>query len=104
LIVALLSFAIVSSGCVAGSWAARETVDDWAASTYADNTLVGTVVYVFVWPVGTWLGSIVDMVVINNVDFWGHDVWDGTGTTFGHEDAPNGKTNERDHMLKGMGE
>ena len=99
LIVMLLAFAIVSSGCMAGPWTAREAVDDWAANTYADNTLLGTVVYVFVWPIGMWLGSIVDLVVLNNVAWWGGDIWNGTGTTYDHKNAPNGRTNKGDNKL-----
>ncbi|HEU4394748.1 MAG TPA: hypothetical protein VFS92_04220 [Planctomycetota bacterium] len=93
LIVMLVAFAFVASGCVAGPWTFRESVDDWSANIYADNTLIGTLVYMFVWPLGTWLGSIVDMVVFNNVAWWGQDLWDGNGTTFNHEKAPNGRTN-----------
>ncbi|MHC4922589.1 MAG: DUF3332 family protein [Planctomycetota bacterium] len=103
LIVLLIVFAVVSTGCMAGSWAASETVDDWAAGVYADDAYIGTVVYVFVWPIGKWLGGIVDMVVTNNVDWWGYDVWDGKGTTFNHADAPNGEGNDHQHILEGMG-
>jgi hypothetical protein len=91
--VMLVLMAVMSTGCMAGPWVARETVDDWAANTYSENTLLGTVVYVFAWPIGTWGGSIIDMVVMNNMAFWGEDVWDGTGSTFDHKDAPNGKGN-----------
>ena len=94
-VVLLLALAVVSSGCVAGPWTFRETVDDWSADVYADNTYLGTVVYVFVWPIGTWIGSLVDAVVFNNIAFWGSDVWDGTGTTDPHENAPKGRTNEK---------
>jgi hypothetical protein len=94
LIVMLLVFAVVSTGCVAGPWTFREYVDDWAAGVYSDNTLLGTVVYIFVWPIGSWLGMIVDAVVFNNVAWWGADLWNGTGTTYDHKNAPNGKNNK----------
>ena len=99
LVVMLLAFAVVSTGCVAGPWTFRETVDDWSANVYADNTLVGTLVYMFVWPIGTWLAAILDMIVFNNVAWWGQDLWDGTGTTFNHEKAPNGRTNTPGNKL-----
>ncbi len=92
-LVVTLALALVAAGCVAGPWTARETVDDWAATTYSDNALLGTVVYVFVWPIGNWGGSIIDMVVLNNVAWWGNDIWQGKGSTFEHKDAPNGKNN-----------
>lgn len=91
LIVMLLTFAVVSTGCVAGPWTFREYVDDWSAGVYADNTYIGTIVYMFVWPIGTWLGAVVDGIVFNNVAWWGSDVWDGKGTTTKHTNAPNGK-------------
>jgi hypothetical protein len=94
LVVLLLVFAVVSTGCAAGPWTFRETVDDWAANVYADNSYIGTVVYYFVWGPGMVLGSFVDLIVFNTVAWWGQDVWDGTGTTFDHKGAPNARTNE----------
>ncbi len=101
LIVMLLSFAVVSTGCVAGPWTFREYVDDWSANVYADNSYIGTVVYMFVWPIGTWLGSIVDAVVFNNVAWWGNDVWTGKGTTYDHknDNCPNGRTNAEGNKI-----
>ena len=81
LIVMLLAFAIVSTGCMAGPFTATNAVMDWSASTYADSTLLGTVVYVFVTPIGWFGGMIVDEVFLNNVAWWGGDIWNGTGTT-----------------------
>lgn len=94
LVVLLVAFSLVATGCVAGPWTCVNSVWDWSANVYADNTYVGTLVYMFVTPIGCWLGAIADEVVFNNVAWWGSDLWDGTGTTFDHKDAPNGRTNE----------
>jgi hypothetical protein len=93
LIVMLLAFVVVSTGCMAGPWTFREYVDDWAAGVYSDNSYLGTVVYLIVWPIGEMLGSVVDAVVFNNVAWWGQDVWNGKGTTYNHKSAPNGANN-----------
>ena len=99
LIVMLLAFAIVSTGCVAGPWTAVNAVWDWSAGIYADSTLLGTVVYMFVTPIGMFVGAIIDEVVLNNVAWWGGDIWNGTGTTYDHKNAPNGKNNKGDNKL-----
>ncbi len=95
LIVMLLAFVVVSTGCMAGPWTFREYVDDWSAGVYSNNAYLGTAVYLIVWPVGEALGSVVDGVVFNNIAFWGNDVWKGKGTTFDHtkSGAPNGANN-----------
>ena len=99
LIVMLVAFSVVASGCMAGPWTMTNTVNDWAANVYADNTYVGTLVYVFVWPIGMWLGEVCDLVIFNNVAWWGQDVWDGKGTTFDHKNAPNGRNNKAGNAL-----
>lgn len=99
LIVMLLAFAIVSTGCMAGPWTANNAVHDWSANIYADNTVLGTVVYVFVTPIGSFFASIIDLVVLNNVAWWGADIWNGTGTTYDHKNAPNGRTNQAGNKL-----
>lgn len=99
LVVMLLAFAVVSTGCVAGPWTATNAVWDWSANTYADNTLLGTVVYVFVTPIGMFVGEVVDVVFLNNVAWWGGDIWNGTGTTYNHKNAPNGRTNKEGNKL-----
>ncbi len=99
LVVMLLAFAVVSTGCVAGPWTASNAVWDWSANVYADSTLLGTVVYIFVEPIGMWVGSFIDVVFLNNVAWWGGDLWDGTGTTYNHKNAPNGRTNSDDNAI-----
>lgn len=100
---ALAVAGLAAVGCMAGPWTAREAVDDWSAGVYSDDAYVGTVVYVFAWPIGTWGGMIVDAVVLNNVAWWGDDVWDGTGSTYDHKDAPNGANNSsKEHAITGM--
>ncbi len=96
LVVMLLAFVIVSTGCMAGPWTFREYIDDWAAGVYSDNAYTGTAVYFFVWPVGEALGTFVDAVVFNTISFWGQDAWSGKGTTYDHsKTAPNGKNNAK---------
>ena len=94
IIVMLLVFAVVSTGCVAGPWTATNSLYDWSAGVYADNTYVGTVVYILDGFILSGIAGLVDVVVMNNWAWWGYDVWDGTGTTFKHNNAPNGRTNE----------
>lgn len=98
-IIMLVAFAVVSTGCVAGPWTATESLDDWSAGVYADNTYVGTLVYVLDAFILRGLTGLVDVVVMNNWAFWGYDVWDGTGTTFKHTNAPMGKGNEPGHEM-----
>ena len=99
LIVLLVAFSVVASGCMAGPFTITNTVSDWSAGVYADNAYIGTVVYVFVQPIGWCLGMIADEVVFNMVAWWGQDVWDGKGTTYDHKNAPNGKNNKAGNAI-----
>ena len=94
LIVLLVAFSLVATGCIAGPYTCTNAIWDWSANVYAENTYVGTLLYIPVMWFGVGFGEIFDLVIFNNVAWWGSDVWDGTGTTYDHKDAPNGRTNE----------
>lgn len=81
----ILAFAL--SGCLAGPSPLRRKVDDLRNRNYEKNPLA-TSFFSSVLPIYGLMkasGSFVDVLVINPVQFWGHDVWRDSGTAYTHQ-------------------
>ncbi len=91
-VLALLAALAVTAGCASGPSSLSRSVDDWQNNNYEKDPLVTgllTDVLPF-YPFVKVLAAIPDVLVLNPVQFWGHDVWDGEGAAFVH-DNPEGK-------------
>jgi len=92
LIPALVVVLLVAAGCASGPSSLSRSVDDWQNNNYEDSPLTTgllTDVLPF-YPLVKALAYIPDWLVLNPVQFWGDDVWDGEGAAFVHEN-PGGK-------------
>lgn len=87
LAIALLAIAVFASGCLAGPWNCENSVRDWAAEVYGWDTYLGTLNYYTVAPIACIIGGVIDIVAVNPYWWLIEDVWDGTGTTFVHENV-----------------
>jgi hypothetical protein len=90
LAIVLLAIAVSASGCLAGPWSCKNAVGDWGAEVYGWDTYLGTLNYYTIEPIGEVLGATLDIAFVNPYWWLCHDVWEGTGTTYVHENAGSG--------------
>ncbi len=86
-----LAGALALGACSSGPRYLVNSVDDWRNSNYYDEPLTTAVLtdVLPVYPIIGFFAWIPDYLVLNPVQFWGHDVWSGQGTAF-HHTNPNG--------------
>jgi hypothetical protein len=92
-LVLLSLFAVATlSGCMAGPNHLSQSVHDWQNNNYEEEPVVTTLLtsVIPVYPIVGALASIPDVLVLNPVQFWTDDLWDGTGSAFVHKN-PDGK-------------
>jgi hypothetical protein len=89
-VVSLLAILVVA-GCQSGPSYLSRSVDDWQNNNYEKQPLVTMLLTDVVpfYPVVKILAMVPDVLILNPVQFWGHDVWDGVGSAFVH-DNPEG--------------
>ncbi len=83
----MLVGALATSACRSGPSHLSYSVDDWRNQNYVEDpamTGLFTDVIPF-YPVVTLLAGIPDWLILNPVQFWGGDVWEGAGAGFYHE-------------------
>ncbi len=76
---------------VTGCWGPMKITrqfDDWANQMYCDSPwLSQLLLYIGVFGIGFWVTQLVDMLVLNIIDFWGESAFRGYGTPFTHKAA-----------------
>lgn len=85
-------FVLALGGCYAGPGPLHNYVGDVWNKNYQESPLVTSIlsvipVYPFVHGIAWWA----DALVPNLVQFWGHDVWDGTGAAYIHDNPKDTK-------------
>lgn len=88
--VALCSL-LALSGCMTGPNYLSRSVDDAWNNSYEDSP-VGTALLTDVlpvYPIVHFLAWIPDFLILNPIQWWGSDIWDGKGAGFRH-DQPSG--------------
>ena len=86
-VICLATTVVVATGCASGPSYLSRSVDDWQNKNYEKNPLVTgffTDVLPF-YPLVEGLAEIPDKLVLNPIQFWGHDVWTGEGRAFTHK-------------------
>lgn len=85
--------ALLLAGCSAGPGKLHRSWDDYTNKAYAESPLLTGVLtdIVPIYPIVGWLAWIPDWLVLNPVQFWGTDVWDGNGVAFHHEEVKSDK-------------
>ena len=78
--------AALLAGCTAGPSYLSRTVDDMQNNNYEKDPLITSILsdVIPVYGFGKFVGGIVDYVVLNPIQFWGWDVWDGEGASHMH--------------------
>ncbi len=81
------------AGCSAGPGYLHRTWDDTWNKNYGEQPLITSVLssVVPVYPFVEWVAMIPDFLVLNTVQFWGYDVWDGKGAMFIHDNPKETK-------------
>lgn len=84
---------LLLAGCNAGPRHLQHSWDDWTNKQYQDQPLLTGVLtdVVPIYPIVGFLAWIPDWLVLNPVQFWGYDVWEGKGAAFTHENPMNTK-------------
>ncbi|QDU65821.1 hypothetical protein [Engelhardtia mirabilis] len=89
------------SSCAAGPHQLRRSVDDFDQQLYIDNPLLdGVLWFIPVIPLGYYIASIGDFLIVDAYHFWGKDVWRGEGTSFDHW-TPEGSPARVNSLLNG---
>ena len=76
--------ALATSACRSGPSSLSYQVDDWRNQNYVDEpavTAIFTDIIPF-YPLVTFLAGIPDWLILNPIQFWGSDLWDGRGAGF----------------------
>jgi len=75
------------AGCACGPNYLSRSVDDWQNKKYEESpALVWALTDVLpAIPLVKGLAAIPDVLVLNPVQFWGSDVWEGRGVGFEHD-------------------
>jgi hypothetical protein len=89
----LLALALVAGGCVAGPGPLHHRVDTYWNEQYVEAPAVTAVLssVIPVYPIVYWVAWIPDAVVLNTVQWWGYDLWDGKGAGYKYENVPEDK-------------
>jgi hypothetical protein len=81
----LLVAPLLAAGCAAGPGPLHHGWDDWTNKQYLTDVIPAyRIVGMLAW--------IPDWLVLNPVQFWGNDVWDGKGAAFTHENPTSPET------------
>jgi hypothetical protein len=84
--------ALLLAGCAAGPGPLHNYVGDHWNKNYQENPLVTSVLSVIpVYPFVYWIAWWGDALVPNSVQFWGWDVWEGTGAAYIHDNPKETK-------------
>lgn len=78
---------LVLSGCLTGPSYLSRSVDDMMNNQYKDSPL-GTALLadvIPVYPLIKGLAWIPDILILNPVQFWASDIWQGEGAAFVHD-------------------
>jgi hypothetical protein len=86
-LVALAASALFLGGCMSGPRYLNNAVWDHQAKAYEDAPLTTALVtdVIPVYPIVGFFGTAIDWIILNPVQFWGSDVWDGKGTSIAHD-------------------
>lgn len=84
---------LLLAGCMAGPGPAHHTVDDYWNKQYQEQPIVTTALSTIlpVYPLVYAISWIPDVLVLNLVQFWGWDCWEGTGAAWIHENVKETK-------------
>lgn len=84
---------LLLAGCSAGPGSLHRGWDDWTNKQYQEAPLMTGVLtdVIPIYPIVGFLAWIPDWLVLNPVQFWGHDVWDGKGAAFTHDNPKDTK-------------
>ena len=82
-----LALILVCVGCTAGPSPLRRRADDYWNYKYEQRPIETTVLSTVVpyYPFITLGASFFDVLVVNPVQFWSHDLWAGEGAGFVHD-------------------
>ena len=91
LTVLALGAALATTSCRSGPSYLSNSVHDWHNQNYVEDPLVTGILtdIVPIYPIIGFLAGIPDWIILNPVQFWGADVWDGRGAGFYHENPPD---------------
>ena len=75
------------AGCTSGPRYLSNSVWDHQNKAYKDAPLTTALVtdVLPIYPIVGFVGGAVDWLVLNPVQFWGSDVWEGKGASFTHD-------------------
>ena len=88
-----LAALVAMPGCLSGPSYLSRSVDDLQNRHYADSPFGSALLtdVLPVYPVLKFLAAVPDYLLLNPVQFWGFDVWDGEGAAFDHKDPSSAK-------------
>jgi hypothetical protein len=84
----LATSATVLSGCMSGPMRLTRTWDDYVNQKYTESSWIHGALLQDILPVYPIVGfvmSLGDVIVMNPIQFWGKDAWDGKGTGYDHK-------------------
>ena len=87
LLLAVMVTALLA-GCTAGPSYLSRTVDDWQNNNYEKDPLITSILsqpFIPLYDLGKFVGGVVDVIILNPIQFWGFDVWDNEGAAHIHD-------------------
>ena len=90
----LVAAGALLGGCMSGPRYLSNSVWDHQAKAYENGPFVTALVtdVLPIYPIVGWFAMVIDWIVLNPVQFWGSDVWDGHGSSFVHDQPQGDKT------------
>jgi hypothetical protein len=85
-ILACAVLVLVGTTACFGPFSWTRGFDDWANQNYVDSPwLMQLMFYTLLLPAVYTITEVIDIVILNTLDFWGESAFRGTGTPYIHK-------------------